>query len=85
MVPAVVPCQPDAEGQECSLSHPCLGEAFQAVVAAMRRLGNQNLVAAELGIPQAVVSKSLQLQSLMDDRGVTDAYSLLTAPPADYG
>jgi hypothetical protein len=56
----------------------------QSVVAAMDRLGNQYKVADELRIPQAVVSKSLQLQSKMDDLGVTDAYALVTAPPTDY-
>jgi len=55
-----------------------------AVVDAMHRLGNQHRVADELRIPQAVVSKSVRLQQQMDERGTTDAYGLVTAPPADY-
>jgi hypothetical protein len=40
-------------------------------------------VAARLGITQPAVQDAMALHRLMDARGVTDPYELVTTPPAD--
>jgi DNA invertase Pin-like site-specific DNA recombinase len=55
----------------------------QRVVAARRQDPRRTLesIAAELHVTPTAVGRALRLQSLMDQRGVADAYEPLTSPP----